>query len=83
METISEVLKQCGLGDFVTDGAHWWKIVDLNYDGDIIVARPYKWKKAFGMPFEIWDIGVESLAVIPGLRRIPKKKGRKAGDKSG
>lgn len=68
MKTIAQVLKKAKLGSVLTDGTRYWKVVDLNFDGNI-VASPVTKK---GLPskkgFELWSSGIEQVAIIPGLR---------------
>ena len=73
-KTIAEVLKTCKLNDVVSDKVRQWKIVDMDFDGAII-AQPIKWKKAkMGSPFELWSLGIESVAIIPGLHKVSPVK---------
>ena len=66
MKTIKDVLVQAKLGDVVTDGKRSWKVVDVDFDG-AVVARPVNFPKKES-PFELWSLGVESIAKIPGLK---------------
>ena len=68
-KTISELLNECKVGDIISDGVRSWKVVDDDFDG-AIVARPYRWKKKDGASFELWSVGIESIAYIPGLHKV-------------
>ena len=65
MQTIKQILEQAKLGDKITDGTLCWQVNDLDYDG-AVVAIPIGTETGF----ELWSCGVESVAVIPGLRII-------------
>jgi len=68
MKTVSEILKTCKLGDILIAGRRKWKVTDMDYDGNVVVARPdNKLTK-----FELWSEGIESVAAIPGLKKRRK-----------
>lgn len=67
-KTISAILKSCKVDDILTaKKGQMWQVVDLDYDG-CVIAKPYKWKCKKVKSFELWSQGVESIAVIKGLR---------------
>lgn len=69
MKTISQVLKEGNVGDVLSDGKRKWRIVTMDFDDGCVVARPIK-----NCDFELWSYGVESVAVIPNLKIIRKRK---------
>jgi hypothetical protein len=67
MKTISKILKTAKLGDTLKAGRRRWVVVDMDFDG-CIVARPAN----VATKFELWSVGIESVAVIPGLEVVKK-----------
>ena len=67
MKTIKQVLSKAKLGDVLTNGKLYWKMNDY-YDK---IASPItKAGKPLKNGFELWSSGIESVAVIPGLRIV-------------
>jgi hypothetical protein len=67
--TIAQKLKTTKLGDTLTAGRLKWKVVDLDYDGAIVATPANKLTK-----FELWSVGLEGVAVIPGLKVVRGKR---------
>ena len=67
MKTISKVLKTCKLGDTLRAGRLKWTVTDMNFDRCIVASPANKATK-----FELWSVGIESVAVIPGLKVVRK-----------
>jgi hypothetical protein len=63
MKTVAQILKKTKLGDVLVSGVYKWVIVDKDFDGATI-AKPANKRTSF----ELWSVGVESVAVIPGLK---------------
>jgi hypothetical protein len=70
-QTIAQVLSKAPLNAILSDGTRTWKVTDLDFDG-AVVASPFKWKKTWGSSFELWSLGIESVAYIPNLKVIKK-----------
>lgn len=68
MKTIKQVLSKTKVGDILTNGKLYWKVIDLNFDGNIVASPVTKTGKSARNGFELWSSGIESVAVIPGLR---------------
>ncbi len=68
MKTIREVLLKANLNQKLTDGKRTWQVVSMDFDG-AIVAKPIKFPKKESS-FELWSVGVESLACIPSLKLV-------------
>jgi hypothetical protein len=70
-KTIAQVLKTCKKGDLLTNGKLYWKVVDTNFDYHVTVASPCKKNgDRIGSGFEIWSSGIESVAIIPDLKKV-------------
>jgi hypothetical protein len=67
-KTVAQILEECQLGDILSDKKRTWKVTEA--DDEAVVASPHKWKKAWGNPFELWNCGTETLAIIPDLHRV-------------
>jgi hypothetical protein len=67
-KTVAQVLQSCVVGDIISDTKRTWIIHESS--DELIVAYPYKWKKSWGSSFELWNCGVETLAIIPGLYKV-------------
>lgn len=70
MKTIKQVLSKTKTGDTLTNGKLYWKVVDLNFDGNIVASPVTKTGKPSLNGFELWSNGIESVAVIPGLKVV-------------
>ncbi len=68
MKTVAKILKMAKVGDTLVAGRLKWRVVDLDFDG-AVVASPAN--KITG--FELWSTGVESVAVIPKLKLVPRE----------
>lgn len=70
MKTIAQILKPCKKGDILVAGRRRWKVIEgLSDNRDrVVIALPVN--KA--TTFELWSCGVESVAVIPGLKVVKK-----------
>lgn len=70
MKTIAQILKKTKKGDILNAGKRYWRVVETDFDG-IIVASPITKKgKPYRNGFEIWSSGIESIAIIPGLKVV-------------
>ena len=67
MKTIAQILKKTKVGDVLVAGRRKWMVVDTDYDG-AVVACPAN--KITG--FELWSVGIESVAIIPKLKVLKK-----------
>lgn len=65
MKTVKEILNKAKLGQTLTDGKRSWKVVQSE-DGEVI-ATPKRFPKGESK-FELWNTGVESVAIIPNLK---------------
>lgn len=66
--SIHEIIKDCVVGDLLTDGKRTWKVTESHKEGgDCVIAQPHNWSKKNGSPFEIWDDAQARVSVIPGL----------------
>jgi hypothetical protein len=72
IKTIHQTIKNCQVGDMISDGVRTWKVSESKKDGhDCVVASPHNWdKKKMGSPFELWDDAVSRISVIPNLKVI-------------
>lgn len=64
--TVADILNSCSLGDCLTDGTRTWKVSEIS---EVIVASPLNFPEGESS-FELWNCGVESVAIIPGLKKI-------------
>jgi hypothetical protein len=73
-KTIAQILKKGKLEDILVAGKLRWRIASLDYGGLIIAFPANKATK-----FELWSAGVESVAIIPGLKiaKPPKTKAKR------
>jgi hypothetical protein len=69
MKTISKILKTAKLGDVLRAGKLKWVVVDMNFDG-CAVAKPGN----VATKFELWSVGIESVAMIPNLKVVRNEK---------
>jgi hypothetical protein len=68
VKTVHEVIKNCVIGDIVTDGKRQWKVTETYKEGgDCVIAQPHNWHKKNGASFEIWDDAQARISIIPGL----------------
>lgn len=63
MKTVAQILKKAKVGDILVAGICKWEVVDKNFDGATIAIPKNK-----RTSFELWSVGVESMAIIPGLK---------------
>ena len=70
MRAIREILRKAKLGDILTNGKLYWEVVDTNFGGAVIASPITKTGKRYRKGFELWSTGVETVAVIPGLRKV-------------
>jgi hypothetical protein len=67
LKTVSAILREAKVGDTLKAGRLCWRVSTLDFDG-CIVAVPSNKRTGF----ELWSTGIESVAVIPGLRLLHK-----------
>lgn len=70
MKTIAQVLKKAKLGSILTDNKRYWKVIDLNFDGNVVASPITKAGEKSKRGFELWSSGIEQVAVIPNLRIV-------------
>jgi len=63
VKTVAQILKKSKVGDILVAKRLKWKVIDLNFDGAVVASPANKITN-----FELWSTGVESVAVIPGLK---------------
>lgn len=72
MKTIAQILKKTKPGDMLTNGKLYWKVNSTKFDGCVVASPVTKKGESSGRGFEIWSSGIESVAVIPGLKILKK-----------
>jgi hypothetical protein len=69
MKTVAKILKKAKPGDILVAGRLRWEVrPNVFTDPKDVYARPANRSTTF----ELWTCGVESVAVIPGLKVIKK-----------
>jgi hypothetical protein len=67
-KTIAQVLKSAKPGDMLTDGKRYWRVNRFKFDSCMIASPCAKDGRPVCRGFELWSKGIETVAVIPGLR---------------
>lgn len=68
-KTIHDIIKNCLVGDILSDGKRTWKVVEsFKEGGECVIATPHNWDKKHGKPFELWDDAQARVSSIPGLK---------------
>lgn len=67
--SIHKIIKNCKVGDMISDGVRTWKVVESRKDGhDCVVAQPHNWnRKTMGPKFELWDDAQAKVSFIKNL----------------
>lgn len=75
MQTIYNVLSKTKIGDILTDGKRFWKVVETEKE-DCFIALPVKskWPKKVEK-FELWGDTQSKHSYMPKLKVVKTKKG--------
>lgn len=66
-KTIAEILRECNVGEQLTNGTLKWTVIERYLeDGELVVIATPMQKNSF----EIWSTGVEEHSYMPNLEKI-------------